>query len=62
MIQEEFKIPYWWDSYKKDNPNDMDNYNPSKHCCRRFYKDFCDCIKNPKPTNKELLKIRRFDY
>lgn len=39
------EIPDWWFKYKKENPNDNDEYSPSKHCCRRFWKDFCDCIR-----------------
>jgi hypothetical protein len=48
----ENEIPKWWEDYKKENPTDKDEYNPSKHCCRRFWKDFCDCIKNP-PAPKD---------
>lgn len=23
---------------------EREKYNPEKHCCRYWYKDFCDCI------------------
>jgi len=55
----ENEIPKWWEEYKKENPTDTDEYNPSKHCCRRFWKDFCDCIKNP-PAPKDRRWIN--DY
>ena len=42
---EEIKIPEWWEQYKKANPNDKDEYNPREHCCSRFWKDFCNCMK-----------------
>lgn len=42
---EEPKKPYWWEQYKKMNPNNKEEYNPKKHCCSRFWKDWCDCMK-----------------
>lgn len=39
------EIPDWWKDYKLANPDDIDDYNPQKHCCKRFWKDFCDCVK-----------------
>lgn len=39
------EIPDWWENYKKYNSDDKDEYDP-KHCCARFWKDFCDCVKS----------------
>jgi hypothetical protein len=25
-----------------------EKYNPEKHCCKKWWKDFCDCVKNGK--------------
>ena len=44
--EEKVKEPYWWADYKKANPKDKDEYNPRFHCCKRFWKDWCDCMKN----------------
>ena len=30
--------PSWWTGDKED-------YDPRKHCCARYHKDWCDCIK-----------------
>ena len=38
-------IPAWWWQYKKANPDDKDDYDKLKHCCSRFWKDFCDCMR-----------------
>lgn len=41
----EIIIPKWWHEYKRANPSDKDDYNPKKHCCSRFWKDWCNCMK-----------------
>jgi hypothetical protein len=41
-------IPLWWADYKKRNPDDLDDYNPRHHCCRTFYKDYCECPRTPR--------------
>ncbi len=38
--------PDWWDEYKRVNPHDHSQYDPKKHCCKKFYKDFCECTKS----------------
>ena len=43
--EDKVKEPSWWANYKKANPKDKDEYNPKVHCCKRFWKDWCDCIK-----------------
>ena len=45
IISDDNIIPEWWHQYKKANPDDKDEYNKQKHCCPRFWKDFCDCVK-----------------
>jgi hypothetical protein len=40
------KEPFWWANYKKANPRNKEEYNPRVHCCKRFWKDWCDCMKN----------------
>lgn len=42
---ETVEIPEWWIEYKKSNPNEKEEYNPKKHCCRRWWKDWCDCVR-----------------
>lgn len=37
--------PEWWKYYKEANPSDKDEYDPQKHCCERFWKDWCNCMK-----------------
>ena len=32
-----------------------EKYNPEKHCCRKWWKDFCDCVKKNDSIDK-LLK------
>lgn len=44
MSEEKIEVPYWWESYKLANPNDKDEYDPKKHCCSKFWKDFCECV------------------
>ena len=44
-MTENNKNPYWWDSYKKANPNDKNEYDPKIHCCSRFWKDYCNCMR-----------------
>lgn len=44
IIIDKIEVPKWWGAYKKANPNDKDEYNKRKHCCARFWKDFCDCM------------------
>jgi single-strand DNA-binding protein len=43
LLGVENNVPEWWADYKKDNPDDPDEYDPLKHCCARFWKDFCNC-------------------
>ena len=36
--------------------NSTEEYNPNKHCCRYWYKDFCDCMKdNRNGINDKLV-------
>lgn len=44
-ILEQSEVPNWWNQYKKANRNNKEEYNKSKHCCSRFWKDFCDCVR-----------------
>ena len=39
------EIPEWWWQYKKANPHNKDDYNKREHCCSRFWKDFCNCVR-----------------
>ena len=41
----ETNIPDWWAGYKERNPDDKDEYDPRKHCCAKFWKDWCNCMK-----------------
>ena len=38
-------IPEWWWQYKKANPHNKDEYDKREHCCSRFWKDFCNCVR-----------------
>ena len=31
-----------------------EEYDPLKHCCRRWYKDFCDCFKESRALGKQM--------
>lgn len=44
-ITENLEVPEWWNQYKKANPNNKKEYNKNKHCCSRFWKDFCNCVR-----------------
>jgi len=46
------KEPEWWTKYKEDNPEDKDEYDPLRHCCKIFWKDFCECVKEHKKKEK----------
>ena len=44
-MEKKKEVPNWWKLYKKNNPQDTDEYDPKKHCCSRFWKDWCNCMK-----------------
>ena len=51
-MSEKNKPPRWWAHYKKSNPLDKDQYDPKRHCCSTFWKDFCSC------TKENLISVR----
>tara|TARA_R100000742_G_C4230550_1_gene52225 strand:+ start:295 stop:456 length:162 start_codon:yes stop_codon:yes gene_type:complete len=44
--------PKWWKAYKEANPG-KEEYDPWKHCCSRFWKDWCNCMKEHRKNIKK---------
>ena len=47
------KEPEWWKAYKEANPDSKEEYNSWTHCCSRFWKDWCDCMKEHRRSIKK---------
>lgn len=41
------------DKNKVNNVNYIEKYDPEKHCCEYWYKDFCECV------NRELREAKK---
>jgi len=40
----------------------QEEYNPEKHCCRYWWKDFCECVKTSMKEFKKKSRDKKVNY